>query len=83
VKKKLLKKDMARNLTGSLGVGVGELAADHDLIHLRPVEVTTGLVELAEEIADVVLGALVQDSEVGGSSMAAYLQRRTDGQKQT
>jgi len=41
-----------------------------------------GLVELAEEVVDVVLGTLVQDSEVGGSSMAAYLQIRADGRKQ-
>ena len=59
VKKKLLKKDMAGNLTGSLGVGVGELAADNDLIHLRPVQIAAGFVELAGEVADVVLGALI------------------------
>ena len=57
--KKLLKKDMAGNLTGSLGVGVGELAADNDLIHLRPVKIAAGFVELAGEVADVVLGALI------------------------
>ena len=55
-----------RSLTGSPGVGVGELAADDDLIRLRPVEVAAVLVELAEEVANVVLGALVQDLEVGG-----------------
>ena len=47
-----------------------------------PVKVAAGLVELAEEVADVVLGTRVQDLEVGGSSMAVYLQRRADGQKQ-
>jgi len=59
VKKKLLKKDMAGNLTGSLGVGVGELAADNDLICLCPVKIAAGFIELAEEVADVVLGALI------------------------
>ena len=59
MKKKLLKKDMAGNLTGSPGVGVAELAADNDLIHLRSVEIAVGLVELAEEVVDVVLGTLV------------------------
>ena len=39
---------------------------DDDLIRLRPVEVAAGLVELAEEVVNVVLGALVQDLEVGG-----------------
>ena len=74
---------MVGELTGSLGVGIGELAADHDLIRLHSVKVTADLVELAEEVADVVLGTLVQDPKVGGgSSMVAYLQRRTDGQRQ-
>ena len=73
---------MVGELTGSLGVGIGELAAGHDLIRLRSVKVTADLVELAEEVADVVLGTLIQDPEVGGSYMAAYLQRRTDGQRQ-
>jgi hypothetical protein len=59
VKKKLMEKDMAGNLTGSLGVGVGELAADNDLIRLRPVKIAASFVELAEEVADVVLGALI------------------------
>ena len=72
---------MIPELTYGLGVSVGELATDDDLVRPCPVEVAAGLVELAEEVADVVLGTLVQDPEVGGSSMAAYLQRRTDGQK--
>ena len=55
-----------RSLTGSSGVGVGELAADDDLIRLRPVEVTTGFGELAEEVVDITLGTLVQGLEVGG-----------------
>ena len=74
---------MIPELTCGLGVSAGELAADDDLVRSCPVEVAAGLVELVEEVADVVLGTRVQDSEVGGSSMAAYLQRGTDGQKQT
>jgi len=50
---------MAGNLTGSLGVGIGELAANDDLVRLRPVEIAAGLVELAEEVADVILGTLI------------------------
>ena len=50
---------MARELTCNLGVGIGELAADDDLIRLRPAEVTTGFGELAEEVADVALGTLI------------------------
>ena len=53
-------------LTCNLGVGVGELAADDDLIRLRPVKVTAGLVALAEEVADEALGGLIQTLEVGG-----------------
>ena len=79
---KTIRKDMVSELTRGLGVGAGELAADDDLVHSCPIEVAAGLVELAEEVADVVLGTRVQDPEVGGSSMAAYLQRRADGQKQ-
>ena len=56
---------MVGELTGSLGVGIGELAADHDLIRLHSVKVTADLVELAEEVADVVLGTRVQDLEIG------------------
>ena len=50
---------MVGELTGSLGVGIGELAADHDLIRLRPVEVSAGLVEMVEEVADVILGTCI------------------------
>ena len=50
---------MIPELTCGLGVGAGELAADDDLVRLRPVEVTTGFGELAEEVADVALGTLV------------------------
>jgi hypothetical protein len=50
---------MARGLTCDLGVGVGELAADDDLVRLHPVEVAVGFGELAEEVADITLGTLV------------------------
>ena len=50
---------MIPKLTCDLGVGAGELAADDDLVHPCPVEVTAGLVELAEEVMDVVLGTRV------------------------
>jgi hypothetical protein len=56
----------SEGLTGDLGVGVGELAADDDLIRLHPVEIATGLVVLAEEVADEPLGTLVLVLEVGG-----------------
>ena len=42
------------------------MAADDDLIHLCPVEVAVGFGELAEEVRDVTLGALIQVLEVGG-----------------
>ena len=42
------------------------MAADDDLIHLCPVEVTAGFGELAEEVVDVTLGALIRVLEVGG-----------------
>jgi len=61
-----IKEDMVPKLTCGLGVGAGELAADDDLVRPCPVEVATGLVELAEEVADVLLGACVQDPEVWG-----------------
>jgi len=35
------------------------MAADDDLIRLCPVEVAVGFGELAEEVADVTLGALI------------------------
>ena len=68
---------MIRELTCGLGVGADELAADDDLVRPCPVEVAVGLVELAEEVADVVLGTRIQYPEVGGSSMAAYLQKKS------
>jgi len=57
---------MAGKLTCDLGVGVGEMAADNDFVHLRPIKVTAGFSELVEEVADVALGTLVQGLEVGG-----------------
>ena len=54
-----IKEDMVPKLTCGLGVGAGELAADDDLLRPCPVEVATGLIELAEEVADVVLGTCV------------------------
>ena len=62
---RITREDMAGKLTCDLGVGVGELATDDDLIRLCPVKVTAGLGELAEEVADEPLGALVQILEVG------------------
>ena len=56
---------MIPELTYGLGVSVGELATDDDLVRPCPVEVAPGLVELAEEVADVVLGTRVQDLEIG------------------
>jgi len=55
---------MARRLTGDPGVSGGELAADDDLVGLRHVELASGLVPLAKEVADEPLGALVQGMEV-------------------
>ena len=57
---------MAGRLTCDIGVSVGELAADDDLVCLRLVEVTAGLSKLAEKVADVALGTLIQGLEVGG-----------------
>ena len=42
------------------------MVADDNLIRLCPVEVAAGFGELAEEVADVTLGALIQVLEVGG-----------------
>ena len=56
---------MIRELTCGLGVGAGELVADDHLVCPCPVKVAAGLVELAEEVADVVLGTRVQDLEIG------------------
>ena len=64
-RKRLQEKMWSEGLTGNLGVGVGELAADDDLICLRRVKLTVGLVALAEEVADERLGALIQGLEVG------------------
>ena len=50
---------MIPELTCGLGIGTGELAANDDLVRPCPVEVATGLVELAEEAADVLLSACV------------------------
>src|SRR6185312_14636817 len=41
------------------------MAADDNLIRLCPVEVAAGFGELAEEVADVTMGALIQVLEVG------------------
>ena len=57
---------MAGKLTCDLGVGIGEVTTDDNMVRLRPVEVTAGFGELAEEVADVALGTLVQGLEVGG-----------------
>ena len=56
---------MVGKLTGGPSVGIGELATEDNLICLRPIEVVAGLSELAEEVAEVLLGACVQDLEVG------------------
>ena len=50
---------MVGSLTGSPGVGVGEVTADNDLICLWLVKIAKGFVELAEEVADVVLGTRI------------------------
>ena len=63
---KVIKEDIVLKLTCGLGVGAGELATDDNLVRPCPVEVATGLVELAEEAADVLLGACIQDPEVWG-----------------
>ena len=56
---KVIKEDMVPKLTCGLGVGAGELAVDDYLVRPCPVEVATDLVELAEEVADVLLGACI------------------------
>ena len=63
---KVIKEDMVPKLTCGLGVGAGEMASNDDLVRPCSVEVTMDLVELAEEVADVVLGTRIQDPEVGG-----------------
>ena len=79
---KITKEDMAGKLTCDLGVGVGEPAADDDLVRLRSIEVTVGFGELAEEVTDVALGTLVQGLEVGrklNGGVSAEMRKRTDG----
>ena len=63
---KVIKEDMVPKLTCGFGVGTGELAADDDLVRPCLVEVAIDLVELAEEVVDVLLGACVQDPKVWG-----------------
>ena len=71
---------MARKLTCGFGVGIGELTADDDLVRLCPVEVTAGIGKLAEEVADVALGTLVQGLEVGGElDGGVFAEMRSDG----
>ena len=63
---RITREDMAGKLTCDLGVGVGELATDNDLVRLRPIEVMVGFGELTEKVADVALGTVIQGLEVGG-----------------
>ena len=63
---KITTRGMARKLTCGFGVGIGELTAVDDLVRLCPVEVTAAIGKLAEEVADVALGTLVQGLEVVG-----------------
>jgi len=60
----IAERDMAGKLIGDPGVGAGERTTDHDLAGLGQVELATGLVPLAEEIADEPLGTLIQGLEV-------------------
>ena len=62
----IIERDMAEKLTGDPSVGIGELAADDDPIHLRLVKLAAGIVQLAEEVTDEPLGTFVQGLEVGG-----------------
>ena len=55
----------SRGLTSDPGVGEGELAADDDLVRLSPIELTAGLVPVAEEVTEEALGAIVQGLKVG------------------
>ena len=43
------------------------MAADDDLVRPCPVEVATNLVELAEEVADVLLGRVENGRELSGT----------------
>ena len=71
---------MAGKLTCGFGVGIGELATDDDMVRLRPVKVTTGFGELAEEVADVALGTLIQGLKVGGElDGGASAEMKSDG----
>jgi hypothetical protein len=75
---------MSGKLTGGPGVGVGELAADDDLICLSSVKVAADLGELAEEVADVILSTHIKDLEVvgeldGGVSIDMRFNRGTYG----
>ena len=54
----------AKKLTGYSGVGGGKLAADDCLICLCCLKLAVGLASLAEEVADELLGALVEVVEV-------------------
>jgi len=56
----------AGRLTCDLGVGIGKVTTDNNLVRLHPVEVTAGIGELVEGVADVALGTLAQGLEVGG-----------------
>ena len=78
---KITEKDMARKLTCNLGVGIGELAADDDLICLCPVKVTRGPRCIAEKVADEALGAHIQVLEIGGElgvGVSAKMRRWSD-----
>ena len=56
---------MVGKLTCDLGVVVGEVAVDNDLVRLRPIKVMVGFGELTKKVADVALGSLIQGLEVG------------------
>jgi len=71
---------MAGKLTCDLGVGIGEVTTDDNLVRLHPIKVTAGFGELAEEVADVALGKLVQGLEVGGElDGGVFAEMRSDG----
>jgi len=58
------------------------MAADDNLIRLCPVEVAAGFGSLAEEVADVTLGALIPVLEVGGElngGVSAEIRKWSDG----
>ena len=64
--KRITKEDMAGKQTCDFGVGVGEMAADNNLVRLHPIKVMAGFGELAKEVVNVALGTLVQGLEVVG-----------------